>query len=169
MSLVCVCVRALSGLLSLITSFDFNGFDNVLPRLHLNIACDSLGWHAERFLALGRDPLLRRTFHSFLQAYLTGTLGTNGCDLINSSSVIPLSKSPHPHCLLQDRCSSYPAPLAPSTGRSRRSSTVWHHAVVLPTSGHNSNHLPPHTMSSSSVMLKLRVGGCLPSRSSSCM
>ena len=75
--------------------FDFGALGQVVPKLLFGTASDSMGWHAESFTSLVREPRLRRAFHSILQAYLTGDTGTTSWDLINSSAIIPLSKKAH--------------------------------------------------------------------------
>ena len=71
--------------------FPLELFDSAQRRLHSGTSQDAMGWYAETFSTLGRDPRLRRSFHALLQGYLSGQLGTTAWDLFNASSLI-LSK-----------------------------------------------------------------------------
>ena len=72
--------------------FPLEALDRAVQRLHVGAAPDAMGWHAESFSALYRDPRIRRSFHAIEQAYFSGQLGTTAWDLFNASSLIPLSK-----------------------------------------------------------------------------
>ena len=72
--------------------FPLEALDRAVHRLHAGAAPDAMGWYAESFSALYRDPRIRRSFHALEQAYFSGHLGTTAWDLFNASSIIPLSK-----------------------------------------------------------------------------
>ena len=73
----CFLLRADSALLSqqeVSLLYDLDGFDRALPRLHKGTAADAWARILKSFYLLAKDHRLRRTFHSILQAYMTGSL-----------------------------------------------------------------------------------------------